>query len=527
MLILRKIFAFLFLFIFFESKAQYVFQKTFGHPNSSIGDFARDMAKDFSGDYYIGGNAFQGPIAVTKIDSLGNIIWRKAFGKFGGGVKQIIATKDSNIVLIGPSSLDSSFTNHLAIIKIDTAGIVLWSKHYLLDKTPNEMEASELPNGDLLIGVSNFMLDSTQTYYIYGTWVLKTDFDGNIKWVKNTLGPSNIMMYDLTYVNDNSYLMAGGIDSAGNTNSNAFIMEMDSMGDFKRAKLFYRDWDGLIFAQKVIALSNNNFILLTTDDNNPFPFYSYPHFIVVDSLWNQVINKEFQYPILYSPYSALKTLDGNFLITGIGFQLIKIDSLADIIWVMSNGITAQNKSTFKTFQTSDGGYFSMGTMFQTPDVFIFKTDSLGDAGCYSSTANGPLPFASPLVYDTLIAIGLQDTSLNFIVSDTVFNLPYDTTIWCFGYTGISESEADKDFFTVYPNPTSGNFNCFFNKSMTREKMLIEIYDAFGKMVTKKIKQPNENNTPINVSYFSPGIYFINLKSEDYLLHYNQKLIIQK
>ena len=115
--------------LFHVSTAQVTFQKTFGSVNTSISDNAYDLTSDFEFNYYSIGTSF-GNIFVTKIDSLGDILWSKSYLK-GNGLK-IFATSDSNLVMVSQASLDFSGNAYLSILKIDTMGMIIWGKNYLL-----------------------------------------------------------------------------------------------------------------------------------------------------------------------------------------------------------------------------------------------------------------------------------------------------------------------------------------------------------------------------------------------------------
>jgi hypothetical protein len=74
---------------------------------------------------------------------------------------------------------------------------------------------------------------------------------------------------------------------------------------------------------------------------------------------------------------------------------------------------------------------------------------------------------------------------------------------------VKEQNNQMDYL-LSPNPTNGQLNIEFNKATTN--ISIEIIDALG----KKLIQQNFkvlNQTTIDVSSLSSGIYFLKLTSE--------------
>lgn len=74
-------------------------------------------------------------------------------------------------------------------------------------------------------------------------------------------------------------------------------------------------------------------------------------------------------------------------------------------------------------------------------------------------------------------------------------------------------------FSVYPNPSNGNFTV---QSSVFPATLV-MYDVTGKQVTRK--DITEMETAVNVSQLNNGIYYISLIAESGSMNY--KLVISK
>ncbi len=75
-------------------------------------------------------------------------------------------------------------------------------------------------------------------------------------------------------------------------------------------------------------------------------------------------------------------------------------------------------------------------------------------------------------------------------------------------SGITDYSAENELFSIYPNPSDGNITIEILSSNKGEEILI--YNLQGQIILQQILQ--EEKTVINVSAFSKGIYFIEMKT---------------
>jgi ligand-binding sensor domain-containing protein len=91
-----------------------------------------------------------------------------------------------------------------------------------------------------------------------------------------------------------------------------------------------------------------------------------------------------------------------------------------------------------------------------------------------------------------------------------------------GEIGASlENQSQINQFTVYPNPSNGNFTIKQN-SNTADTYTYVVRDANGRTIASEIIT-KINSKKINLSNISPGIYFIEIGSNNNL--YSSKIII--
>lgn len=80
------------------------------------------------------------------------------------------------------------------------------------------------------------------------------------------------------------------------------------------------------------------------------------------------------------------------------------------------------------------------------------------------------------------------------------------------------TENYKDYYSIYPNPSSGNSFIQLNKSDLHAN--VKIYDSLGKIVF--FQRETQNNT-IEVSNLKSGIYFVEVEINN--IHFTTKLVV--
>jgi Secretion system C-terminal sorting domain len=74
-------------------------------------------------------------------------------------------------------------------------------------------------------------------------------------------------------------------------------------------------------------------------------------------------------------------------------------------------------------------------------------------------------------------------------------------------TGVDELSKNNSFINIYPNPSNGIFTISMENA--EPKTTIKCYDLVGRIILEK--SFNENNYQIDLSTFSKGIYFLDIK----------------
>ncbi len=80
-------------------------------------------------------------------------------------------------------------------------------------------------------------------------------------------------------------------------------------------------------------------------------------------------------------------------------------------------------------------------------------------------------------------------------------------------TGINQLTINTNQFSIFPNPTSGQFTIKLNSNQTN--YTLAVYNVMGEQVYQSVlKSPLEDLGVINLSTQPDGMYFIYLKSDE-------------
>lgn len=302
--------------------------KTYG---TSKDEEANSVRETFDKGYVLVGSYLKVSQKKTKLfysvafktDSLGNILWSKIFPDSSGCVAQDIwQTTDSGYVLACNYKL--GFNTYLQLIKINSLGVLQWSKVYMASQVVALQQTSD--GGLAILGT------------VSGTniFLLKTDPNGNALWYKNYLINGNDQAYSFQQTNDGGFIITGQTGSQQNWITTSLI-KTDPNGNYLWSKVFSMF---LCFTNGrcVSQLPDGGFIIGSngTQGNGTF-------LIRTDALGNIVWSKQ-QLNINYSNTciinSVYRNYEGDYVLAGFNFA----NSISDVI--MAKTDTAGNLSCY-------------------------------------------------------------------------------------------------------------------------------------------------------------------------------------
>ena len=363
--------------------------RTFG----GIGDDSAEAIRQTSdGGYIVAGytNSFIGAgpkdIYLIKADAFGNTLWMKTFhlgetngDNIGNSVQQ---TSDGGYIIAGTAAIGVNDLD-ICLIKTDPSGNAVWTKTFGGTGIEFASAVQQTSDGGYIIagGTDSFGAGDNNAYLV------KTDPSGNAVWTKTFGGTGIEFASAVQQTSDRGYIIAGGTNSFGAGNNDVYLIKADASGNVVWTKTF--GGTGNEFASVVQQVSAGGYII--AGRTSSFGAGNYDVYLVrTDASGNAVWTKTFG----GTDYDVARTVqqisDGGYIIAGItrsfgaggrDVLLIKTDASGNAIWTKTFGGTGDEWGTIVR-QTLDGGYIIGG---RTPsfgaggdDVYLIKTDANGN-----------------------------------------------------------------------------------------------------------------------------------------------------
>ncbi len=485
---MKIVLLFLFLGISLISNAQ-SFEKSCRQPFKNIG-FSIINTSD--NHILIAGGTFAGvqaEILLLKADTAGSVIWMKKIVSGSSRVfgNQVFECLDGNYLISGESH--GSSQNGIVMIKVDTAGNVIWEKTY---------DSIDFYNKFIMTRDSGFAFLSSSGGG--GNFeVTKTDQYADIIWTKNFSIPGTVSNagFDMIETDASEILVSAYLFCP--VNCDYFIkMKLDSLGN--------QIWIKTINANggfDKIAFSGNSFFITSNDG---------PSNILVrtDTAGNVLWSKTFSITNSLIYVRSVKADNS----TGIYFTGVLVNT-------SNHGFLAHSDSSgtidlFKTYDNvseesiydlsvgdSNQIYLTGSTISQSTDSFdvFYLKDDLRSSICSVINVNlsiGTMQYAD----SNLTAIIPQSLILNTIINPLVIltDTSIDEITICSPTSQVKEVDLEKIFF-LYPNPVMNYFNIECKDGLEHELL---IFDSYSRLLLKRKFVERINN--LNVESLPSGIY---------------------
>jgi len=253
----------------FDSSDNLQWQKTYG---GSDDDRGSSLIQTNDGGYAILGysKSSDGDISenngfedfwVSKLDALGNMIWKKSFGFSGADTGiSMIQTNDGGYLLSGVLDVSASggegnskslFAKRHAggdywIIKMDSNGEKQWSKFFGGTFTDKPYDAIQTPDNSYIIVGSSDSADFNISSNIgsYDFWIIKISENGNLIWEKSFGGSEIDEARGIAASSDGNYIIVGDTRSndfdvsKNNGAADLWVIKMSTEGNLLWEKSF-------------------------------------------------------------------------------------------------------------------------------------------------------------------------------------------------------------------------------------------------------------------------------------------------
>ena len=172
------------------------------------------------------GNINNRDMLLVKWDSTGNFVWKKTYGTINiDGGTGISSTLDGNYLLSGYKGTSTN-DGRGWIIKIDTAGVILWEQTY--GYNTSELWWAKEATDKSIIAVGS--ITDTVNQKDQG-WIIKIDSLGNLLWSRTFQWNNNHSYFrDVTYAEDGGVICAGFVFRGTSNTQDAWLVKLDSLG---------------------------------------------------------------------------------------------------------------------------------------------------------------------------------------------------------------------------------------------------------------------------------------------------------
>jgi hypothetical protein len=202
--------------------------------NGTYGSYVRSFIQTTDGGFAAVGTYFpssasgNGLTWLVKTDGFGDVLWNETVTSFTGSAASIVESSDGGYAVVGTQTTPGSSQPALEIVKVDSTGIVEWTKTYVAPVqdgvywAASANDAIATSDGGYLIAGTLSRVNS-QNAPTHG-WMVKTDSLGNLEWNKTVGG-------DGSYVSSVVQTVDGGYAYAGALGQDALAGKTDALGN--------------------------------------------------------------------------------------------------------------------------------------------------------------------------------------------------------------------------------------------------------------------------------------------------------
>ncbi|MEO8087240.1 MAG: hypothetical protein ABI763_10495 [Bacteroidota bacterium] len=507
---MKKILFVLFTSISFGVKAQGTFIKTF---SDGAPFWYQPFIKTIDGNLLTA--SYWNNFYITKTDMSGNIYWTKEFVIQGGGViNSIIQTVDLGYILAG--SLDSLSIpisdNKPFLLKVDSSGLFSWIKIYNATGNVSVNGVFQTNDSGYLVSAGNGIEAN----------IIRTDKNGDTLWTKILSGTGSIWSSYCT--NDNGFILCGN-GSAGGIN----LIKIDSLANVTWSNNYVSG--ALEFGRTVLQTSDSGYIV--TGCNNCLTPNDDGLVFKTEKNGSLIWAKKFISPLRDFGMSVIENSINEFVLTGylndtagFGTFLINLNTNGDTNWTSTYPV---NGGGVSLIQSDNGGYIISCQQSNPNQTVIIRTNAIGETGCSQK-------YNSLIIQDVIPQITnltVQTLSSNVIV-DTIqvqqHNINLNTTTICINTGANIESKKLNSNFSFSPNPFHSTATIRSNSQFTMHDAQLKIYNAMGSLVRiehiSNITPDNNQDYILHRDYLSNGLYFYELRSNNYELLGRGKFVIE-
>lgn len=508
------------------ANTQTTFQKVFG---GTAMDEGKSVRQTTDGGYIIAGTttsygAGGRDIIVIKTNSMGDTTWTKTYGDANGNEYGfcIQQTTDGGYILSGSSQDFFNGEEDIYLLKLAANGDTTWTRKYGGNGIESGTYVQQTSDGGYIIACQTPAFGAGS----FDVYLVKLNATGAIIWTKTfgEIGSENGYAVDQT--SDGGYILTGSTDNTfGFGGSDFYLIKTDSNGNHIWSKAYGNS--GFEEGKAVQQTSDGGYILAGTSENTLGPLGPNMCLIKTNSVGDTLWSKLYGGQMIDECYDVKQTSDGGYIMVGKSFSfsangdydvyVVKVNNQGVVQWSKTYGgnTTNHNEIGYSIQQTADNGYIISGeTMFGfgvgLKNMYLIKTDSVGNSGCFQSNAATVTVNYLPQVATTPTLVG---TGGNMIMTATTIKSGTTPTNLCgSGTIGLQENTNEPSIL-IYPNPFTET--TVVSIAGNDPLKIIQIYDVLGQVVYSNPCDetiPTSTKIVLDLNKLKNGIYYGEFKT---------------
>lgn len=413
------------------------FERSFG---TAMPDIARSVVQLSSGSIFVAGSSSSGnlgdiDISLIKLDKYGNEEWTAYYGNASTNNGYCVTKcSDGNLILLGDVQV-SPGDNDILIYKLDTLGGLMWQYTHATIFNESVKYIEQTIDGGFI--AAGFQTDSLG---FNNSFVLKLDANGNYQWSKSIGGSENDYASMIKQMPEGNYILTSDTRSYGAGGYDVELTKLDMAGNIIWQNTY---GDSLNNGSQGIHLSNDG------------------HFI---------------------SYGETEIAPGSYF----DMFLEKIDTNGVSIWKKHYGDTNRADACFSVIQNNSGDYFLTGysNTFnggQAMDLALIKTDVNGNLIWGRGFGGQGVDIGYSIISSLDDGYYIAGKYFDVEFTDDQYYLIHVEGIY--GGTSSLNEFQNNDHWTLWPNPSDGNFSIQIDVQKT--DLQVNIYSIEGKLLLSK------------------------------------------
>jgi len=486
-------------------------------------DFGRAVDEIATGGFIVAGytESFGNgstDIYLVKTDDDGNLIWAKTYGgSADDGANSVVSTNDGGFIIAGYTMSFGSGANDMYVIKTDSNGDTTWTRTYGGSGDERAYSVVELSAGGFLVagGTNSFGSGESDAYMV------QIDINGTLQWAKTYGGSGYDYGYSVSQASDGDLILAGYTYSFGSGDADAYLVETDITGEINWTKVYGGPGDdeawsvkesdgGYVFAGRTNSFNNgDNDVYLVKTDDNGTP------------LWTKVFGgngEDLGYSVSVLTGNngyAIAGYSTSFSVGSDDIYLIKTDNSGTLEWSKTYGGAFDDRG-WAAIQTADQGLVIAGNSKSFSGSI---SEGFAEVYLIKTEGNGNSQCnhkgVTSTAIDTTGTISLGGTEgiggIESMAASNVLNTNTISSVLCYQTVGLNYEINEESSLIVYPNPNNGNFYILMTLRSQDKNALVRIYNVQGELI---LEQPDLSSGTITryieLNDIEAGVYFVQL-----------------